>query len=463
MNMISTGWKQASNIKQDSRYKKVNGGKCYNFSNLKSILNTSTTDHAYIPTTGGVKDTRASPVLYTYNYNFNIPKNAEINYIDIRIVADVGVGKTEDIKTNTLKLKLGTSTTDNGNGNNIADTIKWVQKPKWTTITLGTKTQASKLYGINISPEIINNSNFGCVYQCIGLSSTWEQPRIASIEMNIYYTPSTTITSIPKAEFDLNITIPNSQLDITNPNTPIPITLNYLHKQGNNGKYNGGDTPNTVIKSDNLLISETRQKTYTVPSIQTVTTDTTDTYTKIINIYPDTLTGTQTLTVTINNTTTTYNIPVINSNGYTIPNTDQDKLTDGSQRCIISNNNFIQCNDKNNNAYNITGDKQYTTQANNTLTTKTTPTIQIQNIKTSTTKTTKIQAKLTDTYTNPITDKEIQIYNNTTLITTQKTNTNGTITIIYNTTQKGTYNITLKTDTDTLYNKTTKTIQITIN
>ena len=122
--MTNTGWKSPLTVAQDSR-REVNGGNhtCYAFSNLDNIKNNDDT-YAFIPSSGGIDSLRASPVVYAYNYNFQIPLDAKITKVEVLPVVQQSNGKNYGNVTQvrTVKLKTGASTTDYGVGNNLGDT-----------------------------------------------------------------------------------------------------------------------------------------------------------------------------------------------------------------------------------------------------------------------------------------------------------------------------------------------------
>ena len=91
--MTSTEFKSPLTVAQDSR-REVNGGNhtCYAFSNLDNIKNNDDT-YAFIPSNGGIDSLRGSAVIYSYNYNFNIPLDATITNIEVLPIFQQADGK----------------------------------------------------------------------------------------------------------------------------------------------------------------------------------------------------------------------------------------------------------------------------------------------------------------------------------------------------------------------------------
>lgn len=352
--MTQTGWKNPQVIKQDSSRKINNGHACYPYSKLENIKKNDNS-YAYIDTSGGINSTHKSPAVYCSNYNFNIPRNATINKVMIRVKAQQFTGRKLGGKSYSkhylLKLKTGTSTTDYGVGNNKSSKSK-LQYKKWTEETVSyTPTQ----WGVpKLNYSMINNNNFGCVHQVIGTISGWVGPKIAYIQMNIDYSIPEKITTtkpvLATKKITTNIQVTQdalTSLDLNKPNTPITLKIIYTHIG------QGGQTPLTTFESKDLLISTKKLMKYTLPTLNVPSSETTKTYTQELQIYPGTLTGTQQLNITQNgnytnltvNTTDkppiSFKVKNSNTNTYTsITNAEKEKYADETQRCVITNSIF---------------------------------------------------------------------------------------------------------------------------
>lgn len=187
----TTGWRTPSQIAQYSAKGVINAGVCYTFTNLNNMKKWDG-KYAYTPTKGVNKDYR-SPRLYCYGYGFDIPLDAEIKKVLIQPIRYCGTAalNKDKIFDYTLKLKTGASLTDNGIGNDIADK----DSARWNTFIQGmgsytygdVSTDVDDLYGFYITPDVVNNQNFGCIYQCRGVSDTFLSPRIDTVRMKIDY------------------------------------------------------------------------------------------------------------------------------------------------------------------------------------------------------------------------------------------------------------------------------------
>lgn len=359
--MTKTGWKTPSIVTQNSSKSLNNGRACYPFVKLDNIKKN---DLSYADTTlaGGVDQDHASPIVYCNGYNFNIPANATINNIQVLVICQQSTDSAngyhrgeQTSKYYFLKLKTGASTTDYGVGRNILPSDKLLPYKKWSTEDNSTFSGSPSQWGVgDITPSIINNSNFGCLLQFKGLYKlAWSTPAIAKVLMNIEYSlPSVTdvTKSIPsKTTIDI-VVAPDDliKLDVSKPNASIDITIQYKHIG------EGGQTPILICNSKDLLIGDEKLKSYTIPTLNLESSTVETTYTQIVKIYPGTMTGTQTLDIKNNNSYTNLtvngqdkppiNFNVINSNPsdtYTgITSSEREKYLNGSQRCMVLNSKF---------------------------------------------------------------------------------------------------------------------------
>lgn len=403
--MVDTGWKAPLSVAQDNRPIINNNYTCYNFLDLKDILKNDYS-HAYIPTTGGIDKVHASPVVYAYNYKFNIPANATIKKVYILpIIQQSNGGKWGKItRFKFLKLKVGASTTDNGVGIDIVlkyPFLKNLEIPvqSWTsedTFKIGSSyipAGDSKYWNVELTPAVVNSTNFGFVMQLIGTKENkWVNPYIAKMLMKVEYTvPSVKKTEVNILEGRENYTYTtiyhgntllkfteNSnkggtgfsdmiiKLDVNKPESYKTITIKYQHKG------NETESPTLVIESRGLLIGDDKKSKITLPTIHFPKTETEKTYEQSFKVYPNNLNGEQLLVISpaapINNaisaiTGTTLAKSYINMvvrfnvEGELISSYGNETTAEfvrTGQFCKINNNIF-----KNNKAYNKKGEKTY--------------------------------------------------------------------------------------------------------
>lgn len=340
--MTSTGWKMPSTVAQDKRKAVNNNLACYGFVDLKNITKEDTSS-AYIPTSGGIDSTHASPVLYASNYGFKIPTKAKITKIEVCPIVQQATdpkrkkyGKSIS-KIKLLKLKTGTSTTDYGVGNSKLPSNTELPYKKWSTTDKYTSSGTLKEWGVStLTPSMVNNSNFGCVFQCIGIiSKAWVMPRVAQLKMRITYTTAD-VEINDKGEYTYKLVYNNNDtLDLAKPDDGVTISIQFTH----NGE--GGETPQVNIKSTDLLLGSNKLHSITLPTIKTKTTTQSTTYTQSFRVYPGTLTDYQSFTITINKKDTSIKWYVSNSNGTTsITDSEKAKYDSGTQRLIVRNCTF---------------------------------------------------------------------------------------------------------------------------
>lgn len=359
--MTKTGWKTPTIVTQNSSKSLNNGRACYPFVKLDNIKKN---DLSYADTTlaGGVDKDHASPIVYCNGYNFNIPVTATINKLQVLVICQQSTDSAnryhrgeQTSKYYFLKLKTGASTTDYGVGRNLITSDKLLPYKKWSTEANATFSGSPTEWGVeNITPSIINNSNFGCLIQFKGLyTKAWSTPAIAKVLMNIEYTlPSVTeVAKTIPSETTINVRVAQAdlaKLDVSKPNEAITLHIDYTHIG------EGGQTPILICSSKDLLIGDEKLKSYTVPTLNLESSTVKTTHTQDVKVYPGTLTGTQTVDIRNNNSYNNLtvngqdkppiNFNVINSNPadtYTgITSSEREKYLNGSQRCMIMNSKF---------------------------------------------------------------------------------------------------------------------------
>ena len=326
--MVNTGWKCPLVVTQDDR-REVNKDSsgathaCYSFNDLKNIVKDDFS-YAYIPTSGGIDDIRASPVIYAYNYNFNIPSNATIKKIRVLPIFQQSNGKGYGwvTKIKTIKLKTGSSTTDYGIGNNLANkdfiSSLTLSIQQWTTEKTFTKGNEYVLEGgkdvwdVELTPSLVNSTNFGFVFQVVGTKNRkWVNPYVAKLLMDIEYDLSGQTTTdggtggtkcntkfyFGDTEIVFgtdNISTTSQQLDITKPSIYKEVTVKHRHT----GR--ASESPTLILESTGLLLTDSKKKTYTLPTIH-FNSDTNETvYTQSFRVYPNTKNGTQYVVIKAN-------------------------------------------------------------------------------------------------------------------------------------------------------------------
>lgn len=403
--MPDTGWKSPLSVKQDNRKIINNNYTCYNFLDLNDILKNNY-NHAYIPTTGGIDKIHASPIVYAYNYKFNIPANATVKKVYVLPIIQQSnhpeLGKITRLKK--LNLKVGASTTDGGTGINIVPKYPFLREleipiQSWTseeTFKIGTSyipAGDSKFWGVELTPAVVNSTNFGFVMQLIGTKENkWVNPYIAKMLMKVDYDvpavkqneanakegKSTYLYSrIYYGNNEIKFTVNNNKngsglsnikipLDVTKPDQYKTITIKYEHK--------GEERESTIftLESTGLLIGDTKKPKITLPSLHFPKTETEKTYTQSFKVYPNNINGDQLLVMSTNTTGGNYTTGIDGTISYTKfinmvirfdvggelfssydNKTTEDFIRKG-QFCKINNNIF-----KNNKAYNKKGDKIY--------------------------------------------------------------------------------------------------------
>lgn len=340
--MTSTEWKSPLNITQDARYKVVNGGTANKWGELNNLKRVTTDNWTYI-VNNGIANYRASPVIYCSNFNFSIPSDAKITKIHVRYVAQE---KTihPGVKTSLLKLKIGASTTDFGVGKNNANGERWPSAGKsWITHTMS---YTPEQWTVSLNPTQVNSTNFGCVFQCVGLDPEgqkgyphWSYPRVAYFQMKIDYDLPLEQTVIEEAKFSVDASVTSSPLDLNAPNVYNQLSITFKHIMGTNKKYNAGNTPNLTVKSDGLLIGVNKGSSCDVPTFIVPEEKVSTTYSTSVNIYPNLKLGKQLLIVEGQNFKKQFVVNVVDSGGTpTLVSTDED-----SQQLVLNNCKFVDC------------------------------------------------------------------------------------------------------------------------
>lgn len=130
--------------------------------------------------------------MYASGFGFNIPVDATILKVEVRQNI-CGGDHDYGLQLNHLKLKTGASTSDDGVGNNVTNGLKLRRHSychyhgMMTPVIGDTKKDVNKFWGITITPNVVNSTNFGCVIQYKGLFKSLEKVYMNNIKMKIIY------------------------------------------------------------------------------------------------------------------------------------------------------------------------------------------------------------------------------------------------------------------------------------
>lgn len=191
----NTGWKNPKVIKQ---YNKYNGKVGSSWSRLDTVKldepKSKTEPYDLSAVCYKLTKTQYSALMYIYDFGFNIPSKANITKILIKLIKCGDDITTSHVQTTLLKLKTGASVTDQGVGNNIAPFKAWrshrdANRMGMDETTHGNSTGTIKnVYGVNITPAMVNSNNFGCVFQCGADGTLGHKAYVDSIQMYVEYT-----------------------------------------------------------------------------------------------------------------------------------------------------------------------------------------------------------------------------------------------------------------------------------
>ena len=382
MAVISTGWKQPTSVSQHS--KDVNKGHtCYPWSDLKDILKNDF-HYAYIPTSGGIDSLRASAYIYAYNYNFKIPANATIKKVSILPVIKQANGKNygKVMKVKLLRLKIGSSTSDMGMGKDLAATqtyienyrvpFSWTDESSWKYNNKYAFEGTPAEFEVNLTPAIVNSTNFGCVFQVVGTGlKKWVMPGVAKLMMKVEYDTSTLNTKKTenvkdattmvyeirqrKRDANGNIIYENGNpvyvyetvtfeqgvskkeyldLEIDNKNQGVIIRIHYQHTGS------ACTSPIVTTYGNQVLSTPKKTSTYTMPTIHFGNDTKMKTYTQELSVFPNYLAGTHSLELRtpIDSKLIRFNIKPISYT--TMGAVEKKKYLEDGQFCFITNSSF---------------------------------------------------------------------------------------------------------------------------
>lgn len=252
---------------------------CYDWVSLGNIKENDN-KIAYIPPSGGVSVSRPSPLIICKNYGFNIPKNSEINGIEVIIDKRNNVSY-HGIEDRQVKITLdGTRDSNSSNAaNNDGLSNNWpTSSSSYRRSYYGGETSKWSI-GNSLNPSTINSSNFGVIFQCTGtVSGNWCTPAIDFIAARVYYTaPSYSISSsittstVVGGDVTYTVTVNNTNGvhsgSIMNINVSIPSGFSLTGSTGtDSSSYNNGVWKITNFGSDNKATLTLKLKAITAGS-----------------------------------------------------------------------------------------------------------------------------------------------------------------------------------------------------
>ena len=373
--MTDSGWKDPKTVAQDSRRELNNGLSCYQFSYLDTLKQADDHFAEQVPwAKTGVDTIHKSPMIYSYNYDFNLPSDATVSKITVFVKCqqlthpkyyyEHYVLKRElrysVSKFCNVKLKVGTSLVDGGSGNDFSDKCSSQMLPyqQWSDESMTTFSGTPEEWGLtgdNIV-NIINNGNFGVVIQFIGtVKDGWVNPGIARIMMKVEYdTPA--VNTLGDSKFEkITVTYRGEDIKFTNSKSevidtliydsyvnPILISFNFYHKGS------AGETPIIIFESKSLIMGadakayyneKTSTGKYTMNSIHCDDDADEKKYTQVLAVFPGTLLGEQTITYTLDGKKYTL---VINVENPTLSVEERAKFLKEMQQCVIKNCVFFK-------------------------------------------------------------------------------------------------------------------------
>ena len=394
--MTDTGWKNPTMVAQDSRRELNNDHDCYPFKNLDNIKkddNKTFADQRPWPTTG-IDSDHKSPMIYAYNYGFNIPSKAIVTKITLFVlVQQVTHPKyyyehyvlKRQLRFSTskfchVKLKTGASLVDGGVGNDMSQKCKVPMLPyqQWSTEETTTFSGSPADWGLTSTniPAIINSGNFGVVLQFVGtIKNGWCTPGVAQVRLKVEYSmPGTatvdeygesvfsklTVTCGGKTvEFDGNrrSTVSLGDLTIGDYDNPVLFEFNYSHK----GR--AAQTPVMVLKSPSLVMGSNAKAykdqsavawRFTVPSLHCNNDKVIKVYSQTVAVFPGTLVGYQSITYVWEGKTYTLIFNVVNAE---LTDAERARFMNEDLQCMI-----VNCLFENNKAVNQGGANYITSE-----------------------------------------------------------------------------------------------------
>lgn len=373
--MTESGWKDPQTVAQDSR-NELNGGlSCYQFSYLDTIKQADDHFAEQVPwSQTGVDTDHKSPMIYAYNYGFNLPTNAVVKKISVYVKCqqlthpkwyyEYVVLKRElrysVSKFCNLKLKVGSSLVDGGSGNDFSDKCGSQMLPyqQWSTESLTTFSGTPEEWGLtgdNII-NIINNGNFGVALQFVGtVKNGWVNPGVARIMINIEYdVPELDVLGPSKFE-KITVTYGGKEVKFTNSksdvltdlvydnfSSPAIVSFNFYHKGS------AGQTPIIIFESDSLLMGPNQKAynddkcstgKYTMNSIYCNEDKDEKMYTVPLAVFPGILLGEQTIKYKLDDVEYTLVFNIITSS---LSDSERFKFMNLNQQCMIKDCVFFK-------------------------------------------------------------------------------------------------------------------------
>lgn len=205
-----TGWCDPHKIAQCTTYQGKNFAKWFNIDPAK--LDEPNTQRHYdlsAVTNYVVSANKPTAILYAYGYNFNIPATSIIKKVELRRVVCADDITRDRVKDSIVKLKVGASVSDYGVGNNKSEGTTWVTHAyahrngmQYITTTHDDNTSVKDFWGVELTPEMVNNENFGMLTQMVGTGSSGHKLYLDAIQIKITYAEGEVNTIVQKPVVD---------------------------------------------------------------------------------------------------------------------------------------------------------------------------------------------------------------------------------------------------------------------
>lgn len=204
-----TPWRLPGSVTQ---YKESGQSSWIDLSDMK----TDNTSHwAYCSSSAAINSSHASPKIYCWDFGFSsiVPSDASIKEIEVKVVCQDGSGYQGQIRDKLITLKTSDNVTNEGwasdynyapntwSGNQSISTFITSKIADGTGPDLrNTNWGPSPIYAAHV-----RNSNFGCVYQCVGTGSNYRRARIYNIQMRVKYAVTTVVSVTGDYEYTLSV------------------------------------------------------------------------------------------------------------------------------------------------------------------------------------------------------------------------------------------------------------------
>lgn len=201
--MKNTGWCDPSKLAQCTTYNGRTFAKWFNLDTAKvDEANTQRHYDLSAVTNYAVSNATPSGILYAFGYKFNIPSTAVIKKVEFQRVVCADDITEDKVRDSIVKLKVGASTSDYGVGNNKSASTEWVTHAyahkngmQYIVTTHDDNTSVKDFWGVELTPEMVNNENFGMLTQIVGKGKRKHKLYVDAMQIRITY-----IEDVPKEE-----------------------------------------------------------------------------------------------------------------------------------------------------------------------------------------------------------------------------------------------------------------------